>query len=480
MKQTKIVASISDRRCSVDFIRQLFLAGINVVRMNTAHANPEGIREIIHNTRKVSRHIGILIDTKGPEVRTTGTDNPIPFKIGERVKICGNPDEETTHDCVNVSYTNFVKDVKVGDDVLFDDGELDMKVIDKDDNALYVEVQNDGMLGSKKSVNVPGAHIDLPALTEKDKRNILLAIDEDIDFIAHSFVRSKEDVTAVQKILDEHNSEIKIISKIENQEGVDNIDEIIEASYGIMVARGDLGIEVPIERIPGIQRMIIKKCIQAKKPVIVATQMLHTMINNPRPTRAEVTDIANAIYYRTDALMLSGETASGKYPVEAVKTMAAIAEQAEKDKSRDADIPVPLSENCDVSEFLSKQAIESTERLNVRGIITDSVHGKTARNLAAFRGPNPVLAICVKERTQRLLALSYGVIAVYQHEKLQPQDQFIAALRMLRQKGYLKMNDKVAYLSGSFGRGGGTTFLEIDKVADMFTRDYTLPNMKRP
>lgn len=480
MKQTKIVASISDRRCSVDFIRQLFLAGINVVRMNTAHANAEGIREIIHNTRKVSRHIGILIDTKGPEVRTTATDDPIPFKIGERVKICGNPDKETTHDCVNVSYNNFVKDVNVGDDVLFDDGELDMKVIDKDDNALFVEVQNDGMLGSKKSVNVPGAHIDLPALTEKDKNNILLAIDEDIDFIAHSFVRSKEDVMAVQKILDEHNSEIKIISKIENQEGVDNIDEIIEASYGIMVARGDLGIEVPIERIPGIQRMIIKKCIQAKKPVIVATQMLHTMINNPRPTRAEVTDIANAIYYRTDALMLSGETASGKYPVEAVKTMAAIAEQAEKDKSRDADIPVPLSEKCDVSEFLSKQAIESTERLNVRGIITDSVHGKTARNLAAFRGPNPVLAICVKERTQRLLALSYGVIAVYQHEKLQPQDQFIAALRMLRQKGYLKMDDKVAYLSGSFGRGGGTTFLEIDKVADMFTRDYTLPNMKRP
>ncbi len=480
MKQTKIVASISDRRCSVDFIRQLFLAGINVVRMNTAHATPEGIREIIHNTRKVSKHIGILIDTKGPEVRTTGTEEPIPYKIGEKVKICGNPNEDTTHDCINVSYTNFVNDVKVGDDVLFDDGELDMKVIDKDDSALYVEVQNDGKLGSKKSVNVPGEHIDLPALTEKDKRNILLAIDEDIDFIAHSFVRSKEDVMAVQKILDEHNSEIKIISKIENQEGVDNIDEIIEASYGIMVARGDLGIEVPIERIPGIQRMIIKKCILAKKPVIVATQMLHTMINNPRPTRAEVTDIANAIYYRTDALMLSGETASGKYPVEAVKTMAAIAEQAEKDKSRDADIPVPLSENCDVSEFLSKQAIESTERLNVKGIITDSVHGKTARNLAAFRGPNPVLAICVRERTQRLLALSYGVIAIYQHEKLQPQDQFIAALRMLRQKGYLSMDDKIAYLSGSFGRGGGTTFLEIDKVSDMFTRDYTLPNMKRP
>ena len=312
MKQTKIVASISDRRCSVDFIRQLFLAGVNVVRMNTAHASHDGLREIIKNTRKVSKHIGILIDTKGPEVRTTATDQPIEYKTGERVKIYGHNTEDTTHDTVNVSYENFIDDVKVGDHVLFDDGELDMLVYEKDGDSLCVEVQNDGKLGSKKSVNVPGEHIDLPALTEKDKANILLAIEEDIDFIAHSFVRSKEDVLAVQRILDEHNSEIKIISKIENQEGVDNIDEIIEASYGIMIARGDLGIEVPIERIPGIQRMIIKKCIEAKKPVIVATQMLHTMINNPRPTRAEVTDIANAIYYRTDALMLSGETASGK------------------------------------------------------------------------------------------------------------------------------------------------------------------------
>ncbi len=480
MKQTKIVASISDRRCGVEFIRQLFQAGVNVVRMNTAHADHEGLKEIIRNTRKVSRHLALLIDTKGPEVRTTSTDTPIQYSTGERVKICGHSAEETTHDCINVSYPLFVSDVKVGDDVLFDDGELDMKVVEKDGDALYVEVQNDGKLGSRKSVNVPGEHIDLPALTEKDKANILLAIEEDIDFIAHSFVRNKEDVLAVQKILDEHNSEIKIISKIENQEGVDNIDEIIEASYGIMIARGDLGIEVPIERIPGIQRMIIKKCIEAKKPVIVATQMLHTMISNPRPTRAEVTDIANAIYYRTDALMLSGETASGKYPVEAVKTMAAIAEQAEKDKMRENDIQVPLSNDCNVSEFLAKQAIEATERLGVRGIITDSLYGRTARNLAAFRGPNPVLAICVKERVQRLLALSYGVIPVYQHEKLQPQDQFVAALRMLRQKGYLKMDDKIAYLSGSFGRGGGTTFLEIDKVSDVFTKDFTLPNTMRP
>mgnify|MGYP002523032825 CR=1 FL=1 len=481
MKQTKIVASISDRRCDVNFIRQLFDAGINVVRMNTAHATPEGIRQIIHNTRAVSKHIGILIDTKGPEVRTTGNETPIDYKAGEVVNIFGRPEMDTEHDIINLSYENFANDIHVNDDILFDDGAIDMKVIGINGPAVVAQVQNDGQLGSHKSVNVPGVHIDLPALTEKDRRNILLAIEEDIDFIAHSFVRSKADVMAVQKILDEHNSDIKIISKIENQEGVDNIDEIIEASYGIMIARGDLGIEVPIEKIPGIQRMIINKCILAKKPVIVATQMLHTMITNPRPTRAEVTDIANAIYYRTDALMLSGETASGKYPVEAVKTMAAVAEQAENDRHSISEIDIPLSENCDVTEFLAHNAIEATEKLGVKGIITDSKTGQTARNLAAFRGPNPVLAICFKEKVQRWLALSYGVIAVAQHEQIGPQEQFLAALRMLRQKGYLQNEDKVAYLSGSFGNGGGTSFLEINKVGDVFNHSYSfhLPNMLR-
>ena len=324
----------------------------------------------------------------------------------------------------------------------------------------------------------PGVHIDLPAVTEKDKANILLAVEEDIDFIAHSFVRNAADVKAVQDILDSKGSDIKIISKIENQEGVDNIDEIIDASYGIMIARGDLGIEVPIERIPGIQRLIIRKCIQKHKPVIVATQMLHTMINNPRPTRAEVTDIANAIYYRTDALMLSGETATGRYPVEAVRTMSAIAEQAEKDKIRDNDIAVPLSANCDQREFLAHAAIESTQKINVAGIITDSETGMTARILASFRGPHPVLAICYREKTQRWLNLSYGVIPVYQKEQVSSQYVFYAALRMLRQKGYIGLEDKIAYLSGSFGEGGGTTFLEINKVRQVFENKYKfhLPN----
>ncbi len=468
MKQTKIVCSISDRRCDVDFIRGLFNAGMNVVRMNTAHATRDGIRSIIRNTRAVSPHIGILIDTKGPEVRTTDVESPIEYKTGDVVRIFGRPEMNTTHDIINVSFPDFAKDVKVGDIILFDDGAIGMKVMGIEGPAVYVEVQNDGVLGAHKSVNVPGEHIDLPALTEKDKRNINLAIEEDIDFIAHSFVRSADDVHAVQKILDERHSDIKIISKIENQEGVDNIDEIINASYGIMVARGDLGIEVPVEKIPGIQRMIIRKCVERHKPVIVATQMLHTMITNPRPTRAEVTDIANAIYSNTDALMLSGETASGKYPLEAVKTMAAVAEQAENDRnSFDAMYNVPLNEHCSQREFLSHSAIESSRLLGIAGIITASKSGYTARCLATYRGPKPILAICYNDKLQRWLNLSYGVIAVRQKEKASSGEIFNAALRMLRQKGYVTNEDKVAYLSGSLDSlGDGTTLLELIKVGD--------------
>lgn len=473
MKQTKIVCSISDRRCDVDFLRKLFFAGMNVVRMNTAHASAEGMRTIINNVRTVSPHIGILVDTKGPEIRTTGVETPIEYKTGDVVKIFGRPEMESSHDIVNLSFPDIANDVKVGDNILFDDGALAMEVTDIVGPTIYARVTNDGVLGAHKSVNIPGEHINLPALTEKDKKNILFAIEEDIDFIAHSFVRSAADVKAVQDILDEHGSDIKIISKIENQEGVDNIDEIIDASYGIMIARGDLGIEVPIEQIPGIQRMIISKCVQKKKPVIVATQMLHTMINNPRPTRAEVTDIANAIYSNTDALMLSGETASGKYPVEAVETMSAIAEQAEKDRKYfGTQDEVPLNDDCTQREFLAHAAIDSTRQLGVAGIITDSESGETARNLAAFRGPKPILAICYKEKTQRWLNLSYGVIPIYQKDHAAPEYMFMAAIRMLRQKKYIELDDKIAYLSGSFGEGGGTTFLEINKVRSVFDKHY--------
>lgn len=446
---------------------------MNVVRMNTAHATPDGIRTIIRNTREVSPHLALLIDTKGPEVRTTNVEQPITYKKGDVVKIFGRPEMDTTHDIVNVSYADFTKCVGKGAHILFDDGLLDMLVMEQVGPMLVAQVQNDGVLGAHKSVNVPGVHIDLPALTEKDKKNINLAIDEDIDFIAHSFVRSADDVMAVQKMLDERGSDIKIISKIENQEGVDNIDEIIDASYGIMIARGDLGIEVPLEQIPGIQRTIMHKCEQKKKPVIVATQMLHTMIDNPRPTRAEVTDIANAIYSRTDALMLSGETASGKYPLEAVQTMAAIAEQAEQDRMNSDDFDIPLSSTCSQREFLAHTAIESTRKLGVAGIIAASESGQTARDIAAFRGPTPVLAICYNnEKTMRWLNLSYGVIPIYQKKHLSSLFLFVAALRMLLQKGYIKNDDKIAYLGGSIGGRGGATFLEINRVSQVFDKSY--------
>ena len=468
MKQTKIVCSISDFRCDVEFLRKLFFAGMNVVRMNTAHATIEGMTQVINNVRTVSPHIGILIDTKGPEVRSTTVKEPIQYKTGDVVKVFGRPEMETTHDIVNVSYKDFCSDVHEGDHILFDDGALDMLVMENTGPMIVAQVQNDGVLGARKSVNVPGVHIDLPAITEKDRRNILFAIEQDIDFIAHSFVRSAADVKAVQDILDEHHSDIKIISKIENQEGVDNIDEIIEASYGIMIARGDLGIEIPLERIPGIQREIISKCVHARKPVIVATQMLHSMITQPRPTRAEVTDIANAIYMRTDALMLSGETATGKYPIEAVETMATIAEQAEKDRQRLSNFDLPLSEDCSQKEFLAHAAIDSTRRLGVAGIIADSMTGEVVRYLASFRGPKPILAICYRDKTQRLLNLSYGVIPIYQHDQRSPEYIFLAALRMLKQKGYVELDDKIAYLSGNLGLAAGTTFLEINPIRRVF------------
>ncbi|MDR0989621.1 MAG: pyruvate kinase [Prevotellaceae bacterium] len=481
LKQTKIVATISDQRCEVDFIRSLFEAGMNVARMNTAHLGPEGLDRLITNIRAVSNRIAILMDTKGPEVRTTACEMPLQYKTGERIHVVGNPDLTTTHDVIAVSYPHFAGDVSVGVHILIDDGELEMNVIGKEDDRLVCEVLNDATVGSRKSVNVPGVRINLPSLTEKDRRNILYGIEKDIDFIAHSFVRNKQDVLDIQEILEAHHSDIRIIAKIENQEGVDNIDEILEVADGVMVARGDLGIEVPQERIPGIQRLLIRKCILAKKPVIVATQMLHTMITNPRPTRAEVTDIANAIYYRTDALMLSGETANGKYPLEAIRTMTTVAAQAEKDKLADNDIRIPIDENSnDVTAFLAKQAVKATTKLKIRAIITDSYSGRTARNLAAYRGKYPVLAICYKEKTMRQLALSYGVEAIYMPELSNGQDYYFAALRRLLKEKRLKPTDMVGYLS-SGKAGTQTSFLEINVVEDAlkYAPESVLPNHNR-
>ncbi|MDR1699323.1 MAG: pyruvate kinase [Prevotellaceae bacterium] len=466
-KHTKIIATVSDLRCEKDFIQQLYNEGMNVVRMNTAHLKPEGALHIINNVRAVSNQIALLMDTKGPEIRTTvnagGVD--IEIKAGSSVHIAGKPDSESTADTICVSYTKIVEDLNIGDHILIDDGEIDLKVMSKTGEYLVCEALNDGSLGSRKSVNVPGVRICLPSLTEKDRNNILFAIEHDLDFIAHSFVRSKQDILDIQEILDAHNSEIKIIAKIENQEGVDNIDEILEVAYGVMVARGDLGIEIPQERIPGIQRQLIRKSVRAKKTVIVATQMLHSMIKNPRPTRAEITDIANAIYYRTDAIMLSGETAYGKYPVEAVRTMATVATEAEKTKMVENDIPIPDSEK-DITLFLAKQAVKANAEIGTTATITDTYTGTTTRYLASFRAQNPVISICYKERTMRELALSYGVFPHFRQAEdgESTRHYFLSALQELRESGIVKDEDYIAYLGGTHGVGGGTNFLEIDQV----------------
>jgi len=480
-KHTKIVATISDKRCDVEFLRELFEAGMNVVRMNSAHLTEEGFQKIISNVRAVSSEIAILMDTKGPEIRTTfiKNDETLQINTGQKIRIAGDPAGITSSECIYCSYISLVEDLSVGTDLLIDDGEIDLRVVEKAADYLVCEAQNDGKLGSRKSVNIPGVRINLPSLTEKDKKNILLAIDYNVDFIAHSFVRNKQDILSIQEILDDNVSPIKIIAKIENQDGVDNIDEILEAAYGVMVARGDLGIEVPQEKIPGIQRMLIRKCVEAKKPVIVATQMLHTMIQNPRPTRAEVTDVANAIYYRTDALMLSGETAYGKYPVEAVKTMSKIAEEAEKTKETVNDIQVPMPESTmNATSFLAQQAVRGACLMGADAIITDSYTGTTARYIAAFRGKNPVYAICYKERTVRQLALSYGVFPIYQEIRKNTRVYLVAALKMLKKKNLMEGGDMVIYLSSSFGVAGGTTFLEINHVDTIINNadHFLLPN----
>ncbi len=469
-KLTKIVTTVSDIRCDVEFIRKLHNSGMNVVRCNTAHMDFEGIARIVKNTREVSDKIAILVDTKGPEIRTTPCDQPLVFEAGKKIIVKGEPNTHSTSEQLCVSYEGIVKDLSVGKHILIDDGDISLVVDEKNADHLVCTVENSGRIeDGRKSVNVPGVSIDLPSLTEKDKKFVLWAIENKLDFIAHSFVRSKKDVKEIQDILDAHNSPIKIIAKIENQEGVNNLDEILEVVYGVMVARGDLGIEVPQERIPLIQRQMIRKCVEAKRPVIVATQMLHSMIKNPRPTRAEVTDVANAIYYRTDAIMLSGETTYGKYPVEAVQTMTKIANEVEAAKDSRNDIPVPFVKN-EITAYLAETAVGASRELPIKAIITDSFTGKTARYLAAFRSPVPVYALSYEARVARELALSYGVFPEIVGEGKSKADILRHTIEHLIANDELGLNNLVAYIGGSFGIGGGTTFVEILTVENLMKK----------
>ena len=462
-KRTKIVATISDKNCEPDFISSLYEAGMDVVRINSAHVTVESALRMIANVRKVSDRIAILIDTKGPEIRTTACDAPVQLKKGNHINVIGDPSKKTTSEAIYVSYPQFSSDVPLGTVILIDDGEIELKALRKLGNSLECSIENDGTLGSRKSVNVPGSRINLPSLTDRDRDFIKMACSNEVDFIAHSFVRSAQDVRDVQDVIDSYKSDIKIIAKIENQEGVDNIDDILDNVYGVMVARGDLAIEVPYERIPVIQKMLINKCIINRKPVIVATQMLHSMINNPRPTRAEVSDIANAIYSQTDAIMLSGETANGKYPLEAVKTMVKVALEVEKNKEKFLDIPY-LNATGEVSAYLAKVAVKTAFRIGAKGIIADTTMGRTIRDMAAYRGINMILAQCYSDRTMRELALSYGVYAGSQ-ESRKSIDGFIhIALKNLLKTHNLKGDDLVVVLAGNFAAGSGFSFIEVGSV----------------
>jgi pyruvate kinase len=462
-KRTKIVATISDMNCEHGFIRELYDAGMDVIRINSAHLNIDGALRIIKNTREVSDKIAILVDTKGPEIRTTVSDNPIQLKKGDRINIIGDPEKKSSGDAIYVTYRAFASDIPVGSMIMIDDGDLEFKALKRVGNALECVVDNDGILGSRKSVNVPGAKISLPSLTEKDKTFIEMAVKNEVDFIAHSFVRSKQDVLDVQSVLDSYKSNIKIIAKIENQEGVENFDDILDSVYGIMVARGDLAIEIPYEKIPSLQKKIITKCIISRKPVIVATQMLHSMITNPRPTRAEVSDIASAIYSQTDAIMLSGETATGKYPVEAVKTMTKVALEVEKNKEKFLDIPY-MNITGEISAYLAKVAVKTAFRIGAKGIIADSYGGRTIRDMASYRGINLILAQCYSLSTMREMALSYGVYASYQ-EKKDSVDEFIhIALKKLVKAHNLQNDEIVVVLAGNFSGRSGFSFIEVGSV----------------
>lgn len=470
MRQTKIVATISDRRCEIDFIKSLYDAGMNVARLNTAHITVESCTVMVNNIRAVSKDIAILIDTKGPEIRTCGTQNEIPVKEGERVIFSYTPiDSEIPNVCVN--YKNFVSDLNKGNKILIDDGDIAFTVEEKHKDHLLCYVENSGTIKSKKSINIPGVETNLPSLSEKDKEFILFATKNNLDFVAHSFVRNKKDVLDVQRILDQENGEVKIIAKIENMEGVENIDEILEVAYGIMVARGDLGIELPEEKIPTVQRNLVRKAILNKKPVIVATQLLHTMIEHPRPTRAEVSDVASAIYMRTDAIMLSGETAYGKYPVEAIQTMDKIAREVEPDRDKRYDVLLPPIKN-EIPAYLAQSAIRAAKELKPRAMVTSTTTGKTGRYLAAYRSIVPVYAKCHSQKVVRELALSFGVHPSFLETKQNKIEIQKAAIQELIQDNTINLKDLIIYIGGRFGEDCGASFMEVSTADKLFLKPH--------
>lgn len=464
-KKTKIICTVSDNNCEVDFLRSLYENGMDVVRLNSAHASIEGAQKVVDNVRAVSDKIAILIDTKGPEIRLTPMDSTAGFvlKQGERISFMDSTEGLCSHAGLYTNCKSFVKDIPEGAHILIDDGSADLLVVEKQNDRLVCEAQNTAAIKGRKSINVPGVEIELPSLTDKDRMFINWAIDADIEFVAHSFVRSSKDLEEINEIIRSRDSHLKIISKIENQQGIDNLEEILNECYGVMIARGDLGVEIPAERIPHIQKLMIQKCRARKKPVIVATQMLHSMIDNPRPTRAEVTDVSNAIAQRADAIMLSGETAYGQYPVEAVRTMCRIAEESERyiDVSLDVNLEKVTKP---IAAVLARSIVGATEEIPVKAIIFDTWTGRTGRYLAEFRPKVPIYAMCYNGFTMRELALTYDVYG-YKFDITGTKEGFVQnSIKILLEDGKIEKGDLVGFIGGSFNDVLGATYMEFKYV----------------
>ncbi|QWU17842.1 pyruvate kinase [Paenibacillus sophorae] len=473
MRKSKIVCTIGPASESLENIKKLILAGMNVARLNFSHGDFEEhgarIKNIRQACKELNKTVAILLDTKGPEIRTGKLEvEPIELVQDEYLTLTT---EEILGDKnrISVTYSNLPSDVQVGSTILIDDGLIGLTVVDIQGTEIKTRIVNGGTIKSKKGVNVPGVAISLPGITEKDTNDIIFGIEQDIDFIAASFVRKASDVKEIRDLLEKHNaSHIQIISKIENQQGVDNLDEILAVSDGLMVARGDLGVEIPAEDVPLAQKLMIQKCNIAGKPVITATQMLDSMQRNPRPTRAEASDVANAIFDGTDAIMLSGETAAGKYPVESVLTMSRIAEKAESALNhREIFLKQQIAQETTVTEAISQSVAISALDLSAKAIISSTVSGHTARVVSKYRPVSPIIAVTTQERTMRQLALVWGVTPVHGSPASSTDELLETAVQGGKDSGLVKAGDLVVITAGiPLGHSGSTNLVKVEQIAD--------------
>lgn len=471
MKKTKIVATIGPASESKEVLRELFKNGVNVCRLNFSHGNHEEHKMRIDIIKKLREElglpIGIMLDTKGPEIRLGN------FSEGEIELNQGDPFILTTRDIlgdqtmVNVTYEGLPKDIKVGNMILIDDGLVELEVLAIKDTEIECVALNNGKLSNHKGVNIPHVEINLPALTDKDRGDIIFGIANDIDFVAASFIRRAEDVTNIRKVLEENNGEnIDIISKIENQQGVDNIEEILLASDGIMVARGDLGVEIETEIMPLVQKDLIKRANNAGKPVITATQMLDSMIRNPRPTRAEVTDVANAIFDGTSAIMLSGETAAGKYPIDSLKIMHNIAVKTEEALDYEKLIKIRVGETeLTTTNSISRATCYTAKDLRATAIVTATSSGHTSKAIAKFKPKTPIIAATTTEKVMRKLSLVWGVYPVLAPQSYSTDEVVQNSVEVAIKSGYVNEGDLIVITAGvPVGISGTTNLIKVHIV----------------